>query len=55
MARSQNSKVIFMPVEASSMLSSVGALKEMFNATEEKNEKLPPGSPQQQHRRELPK
>ena len=30
MTRGNNSKVIFMPVEASSMLSSVGAIKEMF-------------------------
>jgi len=30
MARSQNSKVIFMPVETSSVLSSIGAFKEIF-------------------------
>ncbi len=38
MARTTNSKVIFMPVETSSMLSSVGALKEVFAETGEKNE-----------------
>jgi regulator of protease activity HflC (stomatin/prohibitin superfamily) len=44
MTRTQNSKVIFMPMETSSMLSSVGALKEVFAETGEKssNEKLPP-------------
>jgi regulator of protease activity HflC (stomatin/prohibitin superfamily) len=30
MARSQNSKVVFMPVETSSVLSSIGAFKEVF-------------------------
>ena len=30
MARSQNSKVVFMPVETSSVLSSIGAFKEIF-------------------------
>ena len=38
MARTNNSKVIFMPVETSSMLSSVGALKEVFAETGEKDE-----------------
>ena len=38
MARTTNSKVIFMPVETSSMLSSVGALKEVFAETGEKDE-----------------
>ncbi len=42
MAKTQNSKVIFMPMETSSMLSSVGALKEMFAETGEKTEKTPP-------------
>ena len=36
MTRGNNSKVIFMPVEASSMLSSVGAIKEMFAETGER-------------------
>jgi regulator of protease activity HflC (stomatin/prohibitin superfamily) len=38
MARTQNSKVIFMPVETSSMLSAVGALKEVFSQTGEKDD-----------------
>src|SRR4051794_9806696 len=45
MTRSNNSKVIFMPVETSSMLSSVGAIKEMLSETGEKraadNERQP--------------
>jgi regulator of protease activity HflC (stomatin/prohibitin superfamily) len=36
MSRGQNSKVIFMPVEATAMLSSIGALKEMFSETGDK-------------------
>ena len=49
MARTQNSKVIFMPVETSSMLASVGALKEVFAETGEKSEQLPkpPRSPRE--------
>jgi regulator of protease activity HflC (stomatin/prohibitin superfamily) len=35
MATSQNSKVIFMPVETSSVLSSVGAFKEVFGSSQE--------------------
>jgi len=42
MTTTQNSKVIFMPMETSAMLSSVGALKEVFSETGEKNDKLPP-------------
>ncbi len=38
MTKTNNSKVIFMPMETSSMLSSVGALKEMFAETGEKKE-----------------
>ena len=38
MTRTQNSKVIFMPVETSSMLSTIGALKEVFAETGEKRE-----------------
>lgn len=49
MAKTNNSKVIFMPVETSSMLSAVGALKEVFAETGEKDEKLPPAP----NRREL--
>jgi regulator of protease activity HflC (stomatin/prohibitin superfamily) len=44
MTRSNNSKVIFMPVETSAMLSSVGAFKEIFSETGEKNE-APPLTP----------
>lgn len=46
MTKTNNSKVIFMPMETSSMLSSVGALKEVFAETGEKNEqpKIPPPS-----------
>lgn len=49
MARTNNSKVIFMPVETSSMLSSVGALKEVFAETGEKDDKprLSPRSPRE--------
>lgn len=50
MARTQNSKVIFMPTETSGVLSSVGAFREIFAATgeDEKNE-LPkaPRSPRE--------
>jgi len=52
MTRSNNSKVIFMPVEASSMLSSVGAIKEMLSATGEKDDQAPPPPPRP---RELPR
>jgi regulator of protease activity HflC (stomatin/prohibitin superfamily) len=49
MTRTQNSKVIFMPMETSSMLSSVGALKEVFAETGEKDEQRqnPPRSPRE--------
>src|SRR6201989_2967715 len=52
MTRSNNSKVIFMPVEASSMLSSVGAIKEVFSQTGEKDDQSPPPPPRP---RELPR
>jgi regulator of protease activity HflC (stomatin/prohibitin superfamily) len=42
MTRTQNSKVIFMPMETSSVLSSVGMLKEVFSETGEKRDELPP-------------
>src|SRR5689334_646081 len=38
MTRTQNSKVIFMPMETSSMLSTIGAIKEVLAATGEKDE-----------------
>ncbi len=56
MTRSNNSKIIFMPVEASSMLSSVGAIKEMISATGDKSsskdDNPPPPPPRP---RELPR
>jgi regulator of protease activity HflC (stomatin/prohibitin superfamily) len=53
MTRTNNSKVIFMPVETSALLSSVGAIKEVFSQTGEKSgeqENPPPPRP-----RELPR
>jgi hypothetical protein len=52
MTRTNNSKVIFMPVETSSMLASVGALKEVFAETGEKRsdsgqQQPPPPRPRQ--------
>jgi regulator of protease activity HflC (stomatin/prohibitin superfamily) len=52
MARTQNSKVIFMPTETSGVLASVGAFKEVFSETGEKSddkEQLPkpPRSPRE--------
>ncbi len=45
MTRTQNSKVIFMPMETSGVLSAVGALKEVFTETGEKSERI-----EQQHK-----
>jgi regulator of protease activity HflC (stomatin/prohibitin superfamily) len=53
MAKTNNSKVIFMPVETSSMLSAVGALKEVFSETGEKMEQ--PQLPKTPNRKELNK
>ena len=52
MTRGNNSKVIFMPVETSGMLSSIGAVKEMFAETGEKRQddggtQPPPPRPRQ--------
>ena len=49
MTRTQNSKVIFMPMETSTMLSSIGAIKEVLSETGEKNEQAPnpPRSPRE--------
>src|SRR5918998_1587351 len=53
MSLGQNAKVIFMPVETTAMLSSIGALKEMFSETGEKRrdegggQQLPPARPRQ--------
>ena len=41
MTRTQNAKVIFMPMETSTMLSSIGAIKEVLSETGEKSEQLP--------------
>ena len=38
MTRTQNSKVIFMPMETTSMLSSIGAIKEVLSETGEKRD-----------------
>ena len=40
MTKTQNAKVIFMPMETSSMLSSIGAIKEVLSETGEKSEQL---------------
>jgi regulator of protease activity HflC (stomatin/prohibitin superfamily) len=52
MARTQNSKVIFMPMETSGVLASVGAFKEVFAETGEKQPELtkPPRSPRELER-----
>ena len=48
MTRTQNAKVIFMPMETSTMLSSIGAIKEVLSETGEKNEPPPnPRSPRE--------
>jgi regulator of protease activity HflC (stomatin/prohibitin superfamily) len=45
MSRSNNSKVVFMPMETSSMLSTIGAFKEVFAETGEKSSDQPPPPP----------
>jgi regulator of protease activity HflC (stomatin/prohibitin superfamily) len=53
MTRTQNSKVIFMPMETSSMLSSIGAIKEVFaEAGEKRNDEQspPPKAPRELNR-----
>jgi regulator of protease activity HflC (stomatin/prohibitin superfamily) len=52
MTRTNNSKVIFMPVETSAMLSSVGAIKEVLSQTGEKDDQPPLPPPPRP--RELP-
>jgi len=54
MTRTNNSKIIFMPVEASSMLSSVGAIKEMMSATGDKGSEQD-NNPPTPRPRELPR
>ena len=55
MTRTNNSKVIFMPVETSAMLASVGAIKEVLSQTGQKSgeQDNPPGPPPRP--RELPR
>ena len=53
MTRTNNSKVIFMPVETSAMLSSVGTIKEVLSQTGDKDDQAPP--PQPPRPRELPR
>src|SRR5438874_4089465 len=47
MSRGNNAKVVFMPVETSAMLSTIGAIKEMISETGDKksggDQQLPPG------------
>src|ERR1051325_3998786 len=53
MTKPNNAKVIFMPVETSAMLSSVGAIKEVLSQTGDKDDRdQPPPSPRP---RELPR
>jgi regulator of protease activity HflC (stomatin/prohibitin superfamily) len=52
MTRTNNSKVIFMPVETSAMLSSVGAIKEVLSQTGQTSGEKEPSSPPRP--RELP-
>src|SRR5688572_12005020 len=53
MTRTNNSKVIFMPIETSAMLSSVGAIKEVLSQTGEKDDANQPPPPPRP--RELPR
>ena len=56
MTRNQNSKVIFMPMETSAVLSAVGAFKEVFSETGEKPQNNQPNQlPNQRPPRELQK
>jgi len=50
MTKSNNAKVIFMPVETSTMLSSVGMIKEMFTETSKRSSDEPPSPPPRQLR-----
>src|SRR6059058_4211711 len=47
MTKSNNAKVIFMPVETSTMLSSIGAIKELFSETGSKHDDSQPPPPRQ--------
>lgn len=55
MTRTNNAKVIFMPVETSSMLSSVGAIKEMLSETGGKRSEPDNNPPPPPRPRELPR
>jgi len=50
MARGQNSKVVFMPVESSSVLSSIGAFKEIFASEQPEQGATPVPTPRPQPR-----
>src|SRR5829696_8546392 len=52
MTKTNNAKVIFMPVETSAMLSSVGAIKEVLSQTGDRDDQAPPPPPRP---RELPR
>jgi regulator of protease activity HflC (stomatin/prohibitin superfamily) len=54
MTRGNNSKVIFMPVETSSMLSSIGAIKEMLSETGEQGKTGTDKNPPPPRPRQLP-
>ncbi len=53
MTKTNNAKVIFMPVETSAMLSSVGAIKEVLSQTGDKDDRDQPSPPPRP--RELPR
>src|SRR5215210_3750799 len=53
MTKTNNAKVIFMPVETSAMLSSVGAIKEVLSQTGDKDDREQPAPPPRP--RELPR
>lgn len=55
MTRGNNSKVIFMPVETTSMLSSIGAIKEMLSETGEKSAEMDKNPAAVPRPRELPR
>jgi regulator of protease activity HflC (stomatin/prohibitin superfamily) len=54
MTRTHNSKVIFMPVETSTMLSSIGAIKELLSETGEKTQPTQGNNPPPPRPRQLP-
>jgi hypothetical protein len=53
MARGQNSKVVFMPVESSSVLSSIGAFKEVFSNDAPETGATPVPAPRVQQARQI--